>query len=65
MDDSLALFDAIVAQQAVAVAPLHASFPDALTVLHTTKYTGPVVVHFAEGKPKALELTNPTRVKVG
>lgn len=58
-----------IQQQAVAdalremadpVAPV--SFPDLLSLLHATKHTGSVVVHFAEGQPKRVDLGRPVTV---
>lgn len=43
-----------------------ANFFDVLTVLHQNRYTGPVTLHFHEGKPLVAELPSapPTRVKL-
>ena len=38
------------------------SFPDLLSLLHATKHTGSVVVHFAEGQPKRVDLGRPVTV---
>lgn len=41
------------------------TFADWLTKLHTDKHTGPVVFHFAEGSPNAVEVPRkPERIKL-
>jgi hypothetical protein len=32
------------------------SFPDLLETLHRQQHTGPVIVHFAQGKPNSFEI---------
>jgi hypothetical protein len=39
------------------------SFADVLKKFHEERYTGPVVIHFAQGQAKAVEIPNPTVIR--
>lgn len=60
------LMDTVIRAQAVQPAQhaLAVTFPEALDIFYVSRYTGSVVVHFAEGRPKRLEVPQAQTVKV-
>jgi hypothetical protein len=49
----------------IGIAPPKPSFAELLTQLWKDQHTGPVIIHFAQGTPNAVELpAEPTRIKL-
>lgn len=65
MSNFAAQVDAVIEHQATSAAGMNThSLPDVLEMLYATKYTGPSIVHFHEGRIRIVEIPNPIKVKV-
>lgn len=65
MSEVLVLIDAVIREQAIA--PMRRpvmSYEQAATALYTSRYTGPVLVHFSEGRPRLIEVLNPVTIQI-